>query len=133
MTSLLGQVGGSKIALKKGRYRVGQGRQVGQKWPKNEERHQEEIIAENYETVEPLNQQMHDSIHFYFGTTQAGSNDPSNFFSLIFKFFGLYRMRKFGSHYFQLRKLQFGFYQCSRCFYFDKSHVTLFFSSHFMM
>ena len=32
-------VGGSKIALKKGRYRVGQGRLVGQKWPKNEGRH----------------------------------------------------------------------------------------------
>ena len=31
MTSLLGQVGGSKIAPKKGRCRVGQGRQVGQK------------------------------------------------------------------------------------------------------
>ena len=28
-----GQVGGSKIAPKIGRYRVGQGRQVGQKWP----------------------------------------------------------------------------------------------------
>ena len=31
--------GGSKIAPKKGRYRVGQGRQVDQKWPKNEGHH----------------------------------------------------------------------------------------------
>ena len=30
---------GSKIAQKIRRYRVGQGRQVGQKWPKNEGRH----------------------------------------------------------------------------------------------
>ena len=30
---------GSKIVPNKGRDRVGQGRQVGQKWPKNEGRH----------------------------------------------------------------------------------------------
>ena len=33
MTSHI-RVGGSKIAPKKGRHRVGQGREVGKKWPK---------------------------------------------------------------------------------------------------
>ena len=39
MTSDIRVGRGSKIAQKKGRYGVEQGRKVGQKWPKNEGRH----------------------------------------------------------------------------------------------